>query len=115
MYWPKPFCAFPDAKPTIGPPIENGFYYDFADLHISDEDFEKIEKEMQVIVAENYTSKREVFGSKQDALKEFAHNKYKCELINSFEDGLLTGYRQGEFFDLCRGPHLPNLGKIKVP
>lgn len=106
---------WPEAKPTIGPPIENGFYYDFADLTISDEDFERIEKEMQNIVNENYVSKREVFGSKNEALKAFASNKYKCELINSFAPGdELSGYRQGEFFDLCRGPHLFNLGKIKA-
>lgn len=106
---------WPDAKPTIGPPIENGFYYDFADLTISDEDFEKIEKEMQNIVAENFVSKKETFATKEEALKNFANNKYKCELINSFEAGSeLTGYRQGEFFDLCRGPHLHNLGKIKA-
>lgn len=106
---------FPQAKPTIGPPIENGFYYDFADLTISDADFERIEKEMQAIVAENYQSKREVFSSKKDALQHFANNKYKCELIESFEPGAeLSGYRQGEFFDLCRGPHLNNLGKIKA-
>jgi threonyl-tRNA synthetase len=105
---------WPNAKPTIGPPIENGFYYDFADLTISDTDFERIEKEMQAIIEENYQSKREVFGSKEDALKTFASNKYKVELINSFQDELLTGYRQGEFFDLCRGPHLFNLGKIKA-
>lgn len=105
---------WPEAKPTIGPPIESGFYYDFANLTISDADFDRIEKEMQAIVEENYVSKREVFGSKEEALKAFASNKYKVELINSFEDGLLTGYRQGEFFDLCRGPHLYNLGKIKA-
>lgn len=105
---------FPNAKPTIGPPIENGFYYDFGDLTISDEDFDRIEKEMQAIIAENYISKREVFNSKDEALKAFAGNKYKCELINSFSpQDPLTGYRQGEFFDLCRGPHLHNLGKIK--
>lgn len=106
---------YPNAKPTIGPPIDNGFYYDFADLTISDEDFEKIEKEMQAIVNENYISKKETFATKDEALKNFAQNKYKCELINSFEAGSeLTGYRQGEFFDLCRGPHLFNLGKIKA-
>lgn len=106
---------FPDAKPTIGPPIDVGFYYDFADLTISDTDFERIEKEMQAIVAENYVSKREIFASREQALKEFANNKYKCELINSFNPtDELTGYRQGEFFDLCRGPHLHNLGKIKA-
>lgn len=106
---------WPDAKPTIGPPIENGFYYDFANLQISDTDFEKIEQEMQKIVSENYISKREVFQSKEEALKAFENNKYKVELINSFEPGEpLTGYRQGEFFDLCRGPHLFSLGKIKA-
>ncbi|MBN9377218.1 MAG: threonine--tRNA ligase [Chlamydiales bacterium 38-26] len=106
---------YPQAKPTIGPPIENGFYYDFADLTISDADFEKIEKEMQSIIAENYISKREVFQSKDEALNAFKDNKYKQELIHSFQTAdELTGYRQGEFFDLCRGPHLYNLGKIKA-
>lgn len=106
---------YPNAKPTIGPPIEQGFYYDFADLTITDEDFEKIEKEMQKIVQENYVSEREEFPSKAEALKAFAGNKYKCELIESFPDtDPLTGYRQGEFFDLCRGPHLFSLGKIKA-
>jgi threonyl-tRNA synthetase len=106
---------WPEAKPTIGPPIENGFYYDFANLTISDEDFERIEKEMQAIIAENYLSKKEVFKNKEEALANFADNKYKCELINSFSSGEeLSGYRQGEFFDLCRGPHLYNLGKIKA-
>lgn len=106
---------WPEAKPTIGPPIENGFYYDFANLTISDEDFERIEKEMQSIISENFISKREVIANKQEALKLFGDNKYKCELINSFaETDELSGYRQGEFFDLCRGPHLFNLGKIKA-
>nr|Q6M9L0.1 RecName: Full=Threonine--tRNA ligase; AltName: Full=Threonyl-tRNA synthetase; Short=ThrRS [Candidatus Protochlamydia amoebophila UWE25] len=106
---------WPDAQPTIGPPIENGFYYDFANLTISDADFEKIEKEMQAIISENFQIKREVISTKSDALKQFQNNPYKCELINSFEDeSTLTGYRQGEFYDLCRGPHLFNLGKIKA-
>ena len=106
---------YPDAKPTIGPPIENGFYYDFANLTVSEADFEKIEKEMQTVISENYVSKKEVFNSKEEALKAFSHNKYKIELINSFDPSdELSGYRQGEFFDLCRGPHLHNLGKIKA-
>jgi threonyl-tRNA synthetase len=106
---------WPDARPTIGPPIENGFYYDFANLTISDTDFEKIEKEMQAIIAENFQTKREVISSKSEALNQFKNNSYKCELINSFEEGSpLTAYRQGEFYDLCRGPHLFNLGKIKA-
>lgn len=106
---------WPEAKPTIGPPIENGFYYDFANLNLSDTDFEKLEEEMQKVVDENYKSSREMFSSKEEALSAFAKNPYKLELINSFEPGSpLTGYRQGEFFDLCRGPHLFNLGKIKA-
>lgn len=106
---------YPEAKPTIGPPIEQGFYYDFADLTVSEEDFPKIEKEMEKIVEENFVSVREQFKNKQEALKAFSSNKYKCELIESFnENDPLTGYRQGEFFDLCRGPHLFNLGKIKA-
>jgi len=105
----------PDAKPTIGPPIDNGFYYDFANLHISDEDLPEIEKEMKKIASENYTSEKETFSTKEEAIEAFRFNPYKVELINSFEpDEPLTGYRQGEFFDLCRGPHLPNLGKIKA-
>lgn len=106
---------WPEALPTIGPPIENGFYYDFANLTISDSDFERIEDEMQKIVAENYRSERLEFKNKAEALKSFENNKYKVELINSFDPAdSLTAYRQGEFFDLCRGPHLPNLGKIKA-
>lgn len=106
---------WPNAQPTIGPPIENGFYYDFANLTISEADFERIEQEMQAIVSENYRSTKEHFASKQEALQNFASNPYKRELIESFEESSpLTGYRQGEFFDLCRGPHLFNLGKIKA-
>lgn len=106
---------FPNAKPTIGPPIENGFYYDFANLHISDTDLDKIEEEMKKIVKENYISEREEFKTKQEALEAFDTNKYKLELIESFDEAEgLSGYRQGEFFDLCRGPHLFNLGKIKA-
>ena len=62
---------FPNAKPTIGPPIENGFYYDFANLTISDADFEKIEKEVEKIVDENYDSERHVLEGKKEALEKF--------------------------------------------
>lgn len=106
---------WPDAQPTIGPPIENGFYYDFANLHISDADFEVLEKEIQSIISANFISQREAISSKEEALRLFDDNPYKCELINSFEENsTLSAYRQGEFFDLCRGPHLHNLGKIKA-
>jgi len=106
---------WPDAKPTIGPPIDNGFYYDFANLTLSEEDFPKIEKEVQKIIKENYRPSRKEFKSKKEALTAFGSNSYKQELIQGFEEGsTLSGYQQGEFFDLCRGPHLPSLGKIKA-
>lgn len=105
---------WPEAKPTIGPPIEAGFYYDFANLHISDEDFERIEKEMESIVKQNYKTEREILPNKKTAIKTFKDNPYKVELIEGFEDVELTAYRQGEFFDLCRGPHIPSLGKVKA-
>lgn len=106
---------YPEAKPTIGPPIEQGFYYDFANLNLSEDDFPKIEKEMEAIVKENYVSQKETFSSKDEAKKAFSSNPYKLELIDGFNpEDALTGYRQGEFFDLCRGPHLHNLGKIKA-
>lgn len=106
---------FPEAQPAIGPPIDNGFYYDFGNLTVTDTDLPRIEEEMQKIVAENHVSKREQLANKNEALKFFGQNKYKRELIEQFDTkDALTGYRQGEFFDLCRGPHLPNLGKIKA-
>ena len=70
---------------------------------------------MQNIINENYATQRKVFSSKKEAIDAFKDNKYKVELIESFDASApLTGYQQGEFFDLCRGPHLPNLGKIKA-
>lgn len=106
---------WPDAQPTIGPPIEAGFYYDFANLTLSDADFDKIEKEVEKIIKENPLSERVAFSSKDEALHHFGKNPYKKELIEGFENGAtLTAYRQGEFFDLCRGPHLFQVGKIKA-
>lgn len=105
---------FPDAKPTIGPAIESGFYYDFAHLTISEHDLEKIEQEVEKIIRENYRPDRHLFKNKQEALARFKNNPYKLELIEGFEEGPITAYSQGEFFDLCRGPHLPSLGKIKA-
>lgn len=106
---------WPDAQPTIGPPIENGFYYDFGNLQISDQDFEKIEKEVEKVIAENYKTKRLEFAGKAEAKAAFAKNPYKVELIESFaEPSTFSAYRQGEFVDLCRGPHMMSLGKIKA-
>lgn len=106
---------YPNAKPTIGPAIDEGFYYDFADLTVSDEDFAKIEEEAIRIIESNLQPKRHVL-SKEEALLKFPNNPYKAELIEGFssQGEALTGYAQGEFFDLCRGPHLSFLGKIKA-
>ncbi len=105
---------WPNAKPTIGPPIENGFYYDFGNLTVSEEDFEKIEKEVEKIIHENHKTKRIEFANKQEAKEAFANNPFKKELIEGFEPGSISAYKQGEFVDLCRGPHMMNLGKIKA-
>ena len=103
---------FPDALPTIGPPIEIGCYYDFANLKLSEDDFPKLEEEMKKIIKENYSMQRMDYLSKDVALQEFKSNKFKVELINSFDEGL-SAYTQGEFTDLCRGPHLPSVGLVK--
>ncbi len=105
---------WPDAQPTIGPPIEQGFYYDFGNLTISDADFEKIEQEVEKVLSENHKTKREEFASKNEAKGAFAKNPFKLELIDSFNEEPISAYKQGEFFDLCRGPHMASLNKIKA-
>lgn len=101
----------------IGPVIEDGFYYDMDLEHpLNPEDLQKIEKEMERIIGENLPIvRREV--SREEALQIFGElgDPYKIELINNLpEDSIISMYDQGEFFDLCRGPHLPSTGKIKV-
>ncbi len=107
---------FSDVKLAIGPTIEEGFYYDFdLDYRFSPEDLEKIEKEMQNIIEEDLKLIREEL-SKERALK-FMQEKgedYKIELINDLEDEYVSFYHQGEFTDLCRGPHLPSTGRLKA-
>lgn len=105
---------WPSAQPTIGPPLEHGFYYDFGNLNISDEDFEKIEKEVEAILSENYKTERLEFANKNEARSAFSKNPFKVELIDSFNETPISAYRQGEFFDLCRGPHMAALNKIKA-
>ena len=99
------------AKRTIGPSIENGFYYDFdfGDEKISDSDLEKIEKKMNEIV-NSWSSFEKHEVSKEDALNEFSDNEYKKELINEFasEKQNLTVFQSGNFRDLCRGGHIEN-------
>lgn len=106
---------YPDAKPTIGPAIEQGFYYDFSNLQISEHDFAKIEEMVDTVINENFKPQKVTFQSKKEALEAFKQNPFKCELIENFDDSSpITAYRQGEFFDLCRGPHLYNIGKVKA-
>ena len=104
---------YPNALPTIGPPIEEGFYYDFAGLPpLTPDDLGKIEAEMAKIVAENQPSRR-VELSRADAAKLFPHNKFKLELIGEIPEGEHSVYYSGEHWcDLCRGPHIPSTGKI---
>ncbi|MEC8307038.1 MAG: threonine--tRNA ligase, partial [Chlamydiota bacterium] len=104
---------YPEALPTIGPAIEEGFYYDFANLSLSIDDLPAIEKEMKKIASKKFTVERLLFSSRKEALDAFHDNPYKQEIIASIPEGeALTAYRQKEFVDLCRGPHLPHLGKI---
>jgi len=107
---------FPDAKPTIGPAIEEGFYYDFDIAHhFTPDDLIKIEQRMHEIVSKNYEVER-IELSEGEAKKLFRDNPYKIELIEEFhrEKIPISAYRQGGFTDLCRGPHLPNTGKLKA-
>lgn len=108
---------FPEVEVTIGPVIDNGFYYDFAtDEPFSDEDLAKITAEMKSIVKEKLPVERFEM-SRDDAIAFFEEKgeHYKAEIIRDIPaDETLSLYRQGEFTDLCRGPHVPNTGKLKV-
>lgn len=106
---------FPNLHLGVGPAIAEGFYYDTdnADGQISNEDLPRIEAEMQKIVKENYPCIREEV-TKEEALELFKDDPYKVELINEHAGAGLTVYRQGEFVDLCRGPHVPSTGRIQV-
>ncbi len=107
----------PDAKLAIGPAIDNGFYYDF-DLEepFSTEDFAKIEKEMAKIVQANEKLERfELPREEAIALMESQGQSYKVELIRDLpEDAVISFYKQGDFVDLCAGPHLPSTGRVKA-
>ncbi len=108
---------YPGVKFGIGPSIENGFYYDidFDKYSISEEDLPKIEEKMMEFVREKQTIIRKEV-SKAEALKTFTTkgDQYKVELITDLEDGTISFYSQGEFTDLCRGPHLPDTSYIKA-
>ncbi len=108
---------YPDAKLTIGPAIENGFYYDvdFGDKVLSENDFKKIEDKMLEFARQKSEfTKRSV--SKAEALQKYKdeHNEFKVELIENLEDGEITFCDHSDFTDLCRGGHIPNTGIIKA-
>ncbi len=106
---------YPDTQVTIGPSIENGFYYDFArETPFTPDDLVKIEKQMHKIIERNEPIVREVWD-RNEAIKFFLDKgeKYKAEIIRDLpETETITCYRQGDFIDLCRGPHAPSTGKI---
>ncbi|MHC2991756.1 threonyl-tRNA synthetase [Pontibacter sp. HJ8] len=109
---------YPGIKFGIGPPVENGFYYD-VDLgegnQFSQDDFAKVEQKMlELARAKNEYKREEV--SKADAIEYFTQkgDQYKLDLLKDLEDGTITFYTQGNFVDLCRGPHIPNTGFIKA-
>ncbi|MCD6355281.1 MAG: TGS domain-containing protein, partial [Prolixibacteraceae bacterium] len=109
---------YPGTKFGIGPTVDNGFYYDI-DLpegkQLSEKDLQKVEQKMLELARQKNDIVRSEI-SKADALKMFAEKEdnLKVELIGELEDGTITLYRQGNFTDLCRGPHLPNTGYIKA-
>jgi threonyl-tRNA synthetase len=103
---------YPGSKLTIGPPIENGFFYDIEVAgRITDEDLPRIEERMREIVALDLPIVREEV-SKAEAEALYADNPYKTEIIDGLEDGEISVYKQGDFFDLCSGPHLPSTGRL---
>ncbi|MDT2810706.1 threonine--tRNA ligase [Enterococcus asini] len=107
---------FPNIHFGVGPAIDTGFYYDTdnGEHPISAEDLPAIEAQMRQIVKENLPIERLVL-TREEALELFADDPYKVELISEMpEDEVITAYRQGEFTDLCRGPHVPSTGRIQV-
>jgi threonyl-tRNA synthetase len=110
-------ALYPGIQFGIGPPIENGFYYDvdLGEGTLSSDDFKKIEDKMlELAKAGNQYVRKEV--SKKDAIAYFEEkgDKYKLDLLKDLEDGTITFYTQGNFTDLCRGPHIPDTGSIKA-
>lgn len=105
---------YPQAKFWVGPVVEEGFYYDIdlGDQTISDDDLPKIEKEMKKICKDGKRIVRHEV-SKEEVLEEFKDDEYKLDLINGLEDGTITTYSQGDFTDLCRGPHVETVKLCK--
>ena len=111
-------ALYPDVKFTIGPPIDQGFYYDvdLGDQTLSADELEKIEEKMRELARRDVEYERHEV-SKEDALQFYKErgNEYKLELIEDLEEGEISFYEQGGFTDLCRGPHIPSTGRIKAP
>lgn len=110
-------ALYPGTKFGIGPAIETGFYYDIdmGEKSLSSEDFKKIEDKMLELARQKNEYTRSAV-SKEDAIKYFEEkgDEYKLELLEGLEDGSITFYEQGNFTDLCRGPHIPNTGFVKA-
>ena len=110
-------ALYPGVKLAIGPPIENGFYYDidFGNHNFSSDHFPKVEKKMTELARQKNIFER-IEISKAEAISYFQEkeDEYKLELLEGLTDGEITFYKQGEFTDLCRGPHIPNTGCIKA-
>ncbi|MGA9478005.1 MAG: threonine--tRNA ligase, partial [Desulfobacterales bacterium] len=104
---------YKDAHLTIGPAVEDGFYYDIDMEPISEEDFPKIEAEIKKAVKAKEPFKRAAV-SKAEALEFYKNEPYKLEMIRDLSDGTISFYRHGDFTDLCRGPHVPHTGFIKA-
>ncbi len=108
---------FPGVKFWVGPPVDNGFYYDMdlGDKKISEEDLRQLEKKMNELAKQNNSYQRKEI-SKQEALDYFSSkgDEYKLDLLSGLNDGEITFYTQGNFTDLCRGPHIPATGFIKA-
>jgi threonyl-tRNA synthetase len=105
--------VYKDAKLTIGPVIEDGFYYDIDMEPVSEDDFPKIEAEIKKLVKEKIPIQRSEV-SKAEALAFYKDEPYKLEMISALEDGQISLYEQGGFTDLCRGPHVPHTGFVKA-
>ena len=106
-------ALYPDAKPTIGPAVDRGFYYDFAMEQIVESDLKAIQKKMQELARKNFTVER-VELTDEELQDHFADNPYKLEIINDkIEDGSgSTIYKQDDWYDLCLGPHVPNTSRL---
>jgi threonyl-tRNA synthetase (EC 6.1.1.3)/Ser-tRNA(Thr) hydrolase (EC 3.1.1.-) len=110
-------ALYPGVKFWVGPALDHGFYYDMdlGDRQLGEEDLEKLEQKMNELAKQNKSFQRQEI-SKKDALSYFfeKNNEYKLDLLHHLEDGEITFYTQGNFTDLCRGPHIPNTGLIKA-